>query len=82
VNWGLLSNGEQYQFLRREVVNTNVSVEILTEAEVQKLPEQVPRDVCAPLLSLAKEKASLTDEKRSKGQAGLGQNSPNWLSIS
>lgn len=41
VNWGLLSNGEQYQFLRREVVDTNVSVEILTEAELQQLPEQL-----------------------------------------
>jgi len=41
VNWGILSNGEQYQFLRREVVDTNVSVEVLTEADLQQLPEQL-----------------------------------------
>jgi len=41
VNWGILSNGQQYQFLRREVVDTNVSVEVLTEAELQQLPEQL-----------------------------------------
>lgn len=41
VNWGILSNGEQYQFLRREVVDTNVSVQILTEADLQQLPEQI-----------------------------------------
>lgn len=41
VNWGILSNGERYQFLRREVVNTNVSVEVLTEADLQQLPEQL-----------------------------------------
>ena len=41
VNWGILSNGEQYQFLRREVVDTNVSVEVLTEADLQQLPEKL-----------------------------------------
>lgn len=41
VNWGILSNGEQYQFLRRQVVDSNVSVEILTELRLQQLPEQV-----------------------------------------
>ncbi|MDQ2052874.1 type I restriction enzyme HsdR N-terminal domain-containing protein [Natronolimnohabitans sp. A-GB9] len=41
VNWGILSNGKEYQFLRREVVDTNVSVEVLTEADLQQLPEQL-----------------------------------------
>jgi hypothetical protein len=41
VNWGILSNGKQYQFLRREVVDTNVSVEVLTEADLQQLLEQL-----------------------------------------
>lgn len=41
VNWGILSNGEQYQFLRREVVDTNVSVQVLTETDLQQLPEQL-----------------------------------------
>ena len=41
VNWGILSNGRDYQFLRREVVDTNVSVELLTEAKLQQLPEQL-----------------------------------------
>jgi hypothetical protein len=41
VNWGILSSGKQYQFLRREVVDTNVSVEVLTEADLQQLLEQL-----------------------------------------
>lgn len=41
VNWGILSNGNEYQFLRREVVDTNVSVEILTESDLRQLPEQL-----------------------------------------
>lgn len=41
VNWGVLSNGEQYQFLRREIVDTNVSVNVLTEANRSQLPEQL-----------------------------------------
>ena len=41
VNWGILSNGEQYQFLRREIVDTNVNVEVLTEADLQQLPEKL-----------------------------------------
>ncbi|MFB6229274.1 MAG: type I restriction endonuclease [Halobacteriales archaeon] len=41
VNWGILSNGVEYQFLRREVVDTNVSVQTLTEADLQQLPEQL-----------------------------------------
>jgi len=41
VNWGILSNGKQYQFLRREVVDTNVSVNVLTEADIKQLPEQL-----------------------------------------
>jgi len=41
VNWGILSNGVEYQFFRREVVNTNVSVQTLTEADLQQLPEQL-----------------------------------------
>lgn len=41
VNWGILSNGKEYQFLRREVVNTNVSVEVITGANLQQLPEQL-----------------------------------------
>jgi len=41
VNWGILSNGNEYQFLRREVVETNVSVEVLTEADLRQLPEQL-----------------------------------------
>lgn len=41
VNWGILSNGNEYQFLRREVVDTNVSGEVLTEADLQQLLEQL-----------------------------------------
>jgi hypothetical protein len=41
VNWGILSNGKRYQFLRREVVDTNVSVEVMTEADLRELPEQL-----------------------------------------
>jgi hypothetical protein len=41
VNWGILSNGNEYQFLRREVVDTNVSVEVLTKADLRQLPEQL-----------------------------------------
>lgn len=41
VNWGILSNGVESQFLRREVVDTNVSVQTLTEANLQQLPEQL-----------------------------------------
>ncbi|AFZ73802.1 type I restriction enzyme HsdR N-terminal domain-containing protein [Natronobacterium gregoryi] len=42
VNWGILSNGTQYQFLQRQVVNSNVSVEPLAEYDLQQLPGQVP----------------------------------------
>ncbi|ELY61468.1 Restriction endonuclease, type I, EcoRI, R subunit/Type III [Natronococcus amylolyticus DSM 10524] len=41
VNWGILSNGKQYQFLRREVVDTNVKVQVLAEADLKRLPEQI-----------------------------------------
>lgn len=41
VNWGILSNGKEYQFLRREIVDTNVNVKVLTEADLQQLPEQL-----------------------------------------
>ena len=41
VNWGILSNGAEYQFLRREVVDTNVSVDVLTEVDLRQLPEKL-----------------------------------------
>lgn len=40
VNWGIISNGERYQFLRREVVDSNVSVHILANIELAQLPER------------------------------------------
>lgn len=41
VNWGILSNGRQYQFLQRQVVDSNVSVELLAEVNLQQLPGQL-----------------------------------------
>ncbi|AEN07388.1 Restriction endonuclease, type I, EcoRI, R subunit/Type III (plasmid) [halophilic archaeon DL31] len=42
INWGILSNGKQYQFFQRQVIDSNVSVELLTESTLQQLPNQRP----------------------------------------
>ncbi|MCL9813966.1 type I restriction enzyme HsdR N-terminal domain-containing protein [Natranaeroarchaeum aerophilus] len=39
VNLGILTNGEEYEFFRREVVDSRVNVNRLTKAHVKELPE-------------------------------------------
>jgi len=41
VNLGILTNGETYEFYRREVVETKVTVNTLGRAELEDLPERV-----------------------------------------
>ena len=41
VNWGILTNGNEYEFYRREVVDSRVQVNSLTSAELQDLPSNM-----------------------------------------
>ena len=41
VNLGILTNGEEYEFYRREVVDTKVNVNTLGRTGLQSLPERV-----------------------------------------
>lgn len=41
VNWGVLTNGEQYEFYRRRVVDSKVNVNALADTELQNLPDRV-----------------------------------------
>jgi hypothetical protein len=40
VNWGILSNGEKYEFYQRRVVDSKVSVESVEKTELQSLPQK------------------------------------------
>jgi len=41
VNWGVLTNGEEYEFYRRRVVDSKVNVNALTDTKLQNLPERI-----------------------------------------
>jgi hypothetical protein len=41
VNWGVLTNGEEYEFYRRRVVDTKVKVNALADTKLQNLPERI-----------------------------------------
>lgn len=41
VNWGILTNGEAYEFYRRRVVNSKVNVNVLAGTELRNLPDRV-----------------------------------------
>lgn len=41
VNWGILTNGEEYEFYRRQVVDSKVDVNALADTELQNLPDRV-----------------------------------------
>ena len=41
VNLGILTNGEQYVFFRRQVINTKVRVNTLAEMSITELPDRV-----------------------------------------
>lgn len=41
VNLGILTNGEDYEFYRRQVVDTKVNVNTLAKTDLQNLPERV-----------------------------------------
>ncbi|WP_225333010.1 type I restriction endonuclease [Halomicrobium urmianum] len=41
VNWGILTNGEEYEFYRRRVVDSKVTVNALSDATLQSLPDQI-----------------------------------------
>lgn len=41
VNWGVLTNGEEYEFYRRRVIDTKVNVNALADTELQNLPERI-----------------------------------------
>jgi hypothetical protein len=42
VNLGILTNGEEYVFLRRQVIDSKVRVNVLGKATLQNLPTRVP----------------------------------------
>lgn len=42
VNLGILTNGEEYEFFRRQVVEGNVNVDLLATVRLQNLPDSVP----------------------------------------
>lgn len=41
VNLGILTNGEEYEFYRREVIDSKVNVNTLGQAELQSLPDNI-----------------------------------------
>ncbi|MBP1986208.1 type I restriction endonuclease [Halolamina salifodinae] len=41
VNWGVLTNGEEYEFYRRRVVDSKVNVNALADTKLQNLPERI-----------------------------------------
>jgi hypothetical protein len=41
VNWGVLTNGEEYEFYRRRVVDSKVNVNALADTELRNLPDRV-----------------------------------------
>ncbi len=41
VNLGILTNGQKYEFYRREVIDTKVNVNTLGRTDLQRLPERV-----------------------------------------
>jgi hypothetical protein len=40
VNWGILTNGEEYEFYRRRVVDSKVNVNALADTDLQDLPDR------------------------------------------
>ena len=40
VNWGILTNGEEYEFYQRRVVNSKVSVDMIEQTTLEKLPNK------------------------------------------
>jgi hypothetical protein len=41
VNWGVLTNGAEYEFYRRQVIDSKVNVNALADTELQNLPERI-----------------------------------------
>lgn len=41
VNWGILTNGEEYEFYRRQVVDSKINVDPLADTNLQNLPDRV-----------------------------------------
>lgn len=41
VNWGILTNGEEYEFFRRQVIDSKVIVNALANTQLQSLPDRV-----------------------------------------
>jgi hypothetical protein len=41
VNWGILTNGQEYEFYRREVIDSKVNVNSLADIQLQSLPDRV-----------------------------------------
>ncbi|ERG99487.1 MAG: hypothetical protein J07HQX50_00634 [Haloquadratum sp. J07HQX50] len=40
VNWGILTNGQEYEFYQRRVVNSQVSVEMIEQTTLDQLPNK------------------------------------------
>jgi hypothetical protein len=40
VNWGILTNGQEYEFYQRRVINKNVKVEAVEQTTLQQLPHK------------------------------------------
>jgi hypothetical protein len=40
VNWGILTNGQEYEFYQRRVIDTNVKVEAVEQTTLQQLPNK------------------------------------------
>ncbi len=40
VNWGILTNGEEYEFYQRRVIDSKVSVEAVEQTTLQELPQK------------------------------------------
>lgn len=41
VNWGVLTNGAEYEFYRRQVIDSKVNINPLADTELQNLPERI-----------------------------------------
>jgi len=42
VNYGILTNGEQYRFFQRSVDAENVDVQVIADVQLKELPNQLP----------------------------------------
>ena len=40
VNWGILTNGQEYEFYQRRVIDTNIKVEAVEQTTLQQLPNK------------------------------------------